>query len=150
MSSAARLLYGVRVNYPGKPVRLTDYRRMTENSMLNRRKTNKQTNKQTYIQSTIFSLFQVFQATIFAYLFLYINFTRNVFTVPDNNEHVVQLNSFKVTPEVVSFPGNFSVWVNLTFNRELVFPYVDFELTRYLFGFPLKLPCRDGTVVGTW
>jgi hypothetical protein len=68
----------------------------------------------------------------------------------DKDSQVIFVSNLTWVPEKLTFPGNLSVSVNLTFNRNVSKPIIDFELTRYLFGFPLKLPCRDSTVVGTW
>lgn len=53
-------------------------------------------------------------------------------------------------PAHINFPGFVQYTVNMSFTRKINEVYVDFDITRYFLGFPLRLPCKAPTIVGTW
>lgn len=71
-------------------------------------------------------------------------------TAEHRDTDAVSFNNIDAKPNHILLPGDLHVTLNLTFNRQIEHAYLDFELYRHILGFPLKIPCIHGTIIGSW
>ncbi|XP_045198956.2 uncharacterized protein LOC123553281 [Mercenaria mercenaria] len=67
----------------------------------------------------------------------------------DPTHDAVTFTHIDASPSRIVFPGDLHINLNLTFNRPIEHALLDIEFYRYILGFPLKIPCINGTIIGS-